>query len=99
MEVKFMPKIQETQNGMFVYLPKAYTTLLKWKKGDTLTIFPDSKTEGTLLMKKTIDANDQPKREMPKHTPNIDTGKLPYTQTKQTINPETFKKFSFIRQQ
>jgi hypothetical protein len=81
-----MPKIQKTQNGMFVYLPKAFTTLLEWKKGDTLAIYPSTNDKGTLVMRKTIDANDQPKKETPQSTTN----------TQPKINPE---RFSFIRQQ
>jgi len=102
MEVKFMPKIQETQNGMFVYLPKAFTTLLNWNKGDTLAIFPSSTEKGTLLMKKTIDANET-KKQIPLSSTNIIKETTPHTQTlTKTFTPYPRidpKRFSFLRQQ
>jgi hypothetical protein len=103
MEVKFMPKIQQTQNGLFIYLPKQFTTLLKWKKGDVITIFPDTRQDATLLMKKTINAEDLPKKEKkPKTITNILRETTPHTQTMnnpfQKVAPETMKCFSFLKQ-
>jgi hypothetical protein len=54
-----MPKIQQTKNGLFVYLPKSYTQLLSWNKGDVLTIYPDNQNKQTLIIKKVINANQQ----------------------------------------
>jgi hypothetical protein len=97
-----MPKIQETRNGMFIYLPKSFTSLMKWKKGDTITIFPDTRTEGTLLMKKTISAEDLPKKQIPQTTTNIIRETTPHTQTFAKplphISPETIKRFNFLKQ-
>ena len=54
-----MPKIQKTKQGLFVYLPKAYTQLLGWNKGDTLAVFPDRQSKQTLVIQKTLDAITQ----------------------------------------
>jgi len=42
-----------------VYLPKAYTQLLGWNKGDTLAVFPDRQSKQTLVIQKTLDAITQ----------------------------------------
>ena len=55
-KVIFMPKIQKTKQGLFVYLPKEYMRLLKWNKGDILACFPDRSAKQTLVMQKTLDA-------------------------------------------
>lgn len=75
MEVKIMPKIQESINGKFVYLPKAFTTLLEWNKGDTLAIYPSNTEKGTLIMRKVIDAKD-----IAKKTPATQTQERPQQQ-------------------
>ena len=96
-----MPKIQETQNGMFVYLPKAFTTLLEWNKGDTLIIYPSNTEKGTLIMRKTINAKDLPTKQKPQTITNITTETRPHTQTiniQPRISPETIKRFSFLKQ-
>jgi len=51
-----MPKIQQTKQGLFVYLPKEYMQLLNWNKGDTLACFPDRTAKQTLVLQKTLDA-------------------------------------------
>lgn len=56
-----MPKIQQTKNGLFVYLPKSYTQLLSWNKGDVLTIYPDNQNKQTLIIKKVISATETKK--------------------------------------
>lgn len=61
-----MPKIQETKNGLFVYLPKQYTQLLAWEKGDLLAIYPDNKETQTLILRKI--KNKEPKKQEPTNT-------------------------------
>lgn len=51
-----MPKIQQSKQGKFIYLPKAYMQLLGWNKGDTCAIFPDRTAKQTLVLQKTLDA-------------------------------------------
>lgn len=51
-----MPKIQKTKQGLFIYLPKEYTQLLGWNKGDTCAIYPDRQAKATLILSKTLDA-------------------------------------------
>ena len=54
-----MPKIQQSKQGNFIYLPKGYMQLLGWGKGDTCAIFPDRSAKQTLILQKTLDAKTQ----------------------------------------
>lgn len=59
-----MPKIQSTTNGLYINLPREYMQLLNWKKSDTLTIYPSTEEKQALIIKKILDANDTPKKEL-----------------------------------
>ena len=92
-----MSKIQETKNGLFVYLPKNFTQLLAWKKGDVLSIYPDNQNKQTLIMKKVMEAESKPQP-----TNNIVINNTPHTQTftpkpQIRIDPETIRKFQYMQ--
>lgn len=96
-----MPKIQETKQGKFIYLPKEFTQLMNWNKGDTLAIFPDRSAKQTLVMQKTLDASEtttrspkpKPIQQPRPEPPRIINLEARPTQTYSTLNPERLKQF------
>jgi bifunctional DNA-binding transcriptional regulator/antitoxin component of YhaV-PrlF toxin-antitoxin module len=100
-----MPKIQETKQGKFIYLPKEFTQLMNWNKGDTLAIFPDRSAKQTLVMQKTIDASEtttrspkprpiqQPQQQARPEPPRIINLEQRPIPTLNTLNPERIRQF------
>ena len=84
-----MPKIQETKNGLFLYLPKQYTQLLAWKKGDILAIYPDNKETQTLIIRKIKNAEPKEKKE----TTKTEQTKPQFPNTHNFLSPEEKRRF------